>query len=333
MGRKIHSMECGRLVFAAVVAALWCGHAYALPMVEVETNWAGVHEDAVSTTPSGPVVSGKAYSDEGHSNSSISNTGLSTCGVGASCGAATPGTGAALSRAEANGSAGVLRARAVALGGSDATSELEGFAIATSRLTDTVTFQGSTTVHFDFDVQAQLFGFGGTEIVITFGLPADGFLGGLSCGGDPECVPEDIVLAQLVAGQGDNETDGRSDFYMLTIRDVVVDSGDSIPGSFEFDVDLSTEWLLASQFNNGLLDFFVELRVAANSVESGTAIAAADNSLYVEIDDVISANGYSYLGRQSTPPDGELNVPEPTSLALFASGLAGLGLMRRRRAA
>jgi len=103
--------------------------------------------------------------------------------------------------------------------------------------------------------------------------------------------------------------------------------------AFQFDTDFKTTvaaaWFSTSGDNlyNGVDDFKVLLSNASvtDGTYTGTFTLAKADKIFLNIDSLKSKNTGYDVAYSITP------VPEPETYAMFAAGLAALGLMSRRR--
>ncbi len=125
------------------------------------------------------------------------------------------------------------------------------------------------------------------------------------------------------------------------------DSGSSVPGRFDFEIDLTDPVfaeLFEAQFpdapppyNLPMFDlaganlwFFSLTAQASCSSDPCSATSRLEETAYIELEGQ-SESGYNYTGRQiiDPPPTGE--IPEPATALMMLGGLAGLAALRRRR--
>jgi hypothetical protein len=236
------------------------------------------------------------------------------------------------SYASANGNKGTLKVGATAINGGDAQAS------ATAGLRDTITLS-NTKIGISVDINK----LGGSD------HPGPGQSSGSG---------SIFFTMTLKTGSAENENlhlfsfevskDGNDSGYIAFLLDDPeneVASGNSVPGSLNFEIDLSSEAFAHLFQNQGPfppafplngpleLSFLLSARADCNSSDC-VSVARADESLYLDIDG-ISANGYEYVGRDGgTDPDPNpdpVGVPEPMSALLLLSGLAGYTALRRRQ--
>ena len=177
------------------------------------------------------------------------------------------------------------------------------------------------------EVASTLIGEGASSLTFTFGLKNFDLA---ECEDFGQCGFTDTILARLFIDEVRDTSEGfiGHESYRLFIEGVLVDSADSITDNYEFSYNLADYVGLGA----GSLDIFAELFVGSLSGEdtdgfpplpfASVARMAADQSAFLRIDNVTSANGSSYLGRPSP-------VPLPAPLALLALGLVRLFRVRR----
>ncbi len=276
-----------------------------------------------------PFVSARAHATE------LSASSLATAGAIDSCfqtgnpapGCVTIGTEVQVrSYASANGNAGYLRAAANSGDG--------GQGSASATLIDSITLTNPVIDVF-IDVNA----IGGASVVSpgqSVGQSSIFFSLFLDTPSPNLDQPQRIFLFSMEAFKDDEDSGFIA--YLLDDPDNVADSGSSIPGSFDLEIDLSDP-AFAGIFGlpgpagfdlDGPLPLGFMLMTSAACFDDSNCFAQArvDNTLYIALDGA-SANGYSYPGRSvvGPPPTG---IPAPASGLLLLSGLAALAGLRRR---
>jgi hypothetical protein len=135
--------------------------------------------------------------------------------------------------------------------------------------------------------------------------------------------------------------------YLLGEPENVFASGSSVPGLFNFEIDLSDPAFAAlfeplfpdapPPFNQPAFDltgpnewFFTLIADASCDHDPCSATSRLEETLYVELEGE-SQNGYNYPGRQIVDPPNE--IPEPATGLMLLGGLAALATgLRGRRA-
>ena len=323
-------------VFPVLLAAA-CAHlsAYAEVNTTVEVRVEGASSSAVyeATTVGDPafanttVVSGRARGDAAGGSANVIAAEATCDEPGDFCEMQGVSGGSGFARAEAKAVAGSLRAYARASAEPDAALK---YAEASASISDTISFQGAPIVNFDIDLSSSVIGEGSTSLFFTLGLKDFDFN---ECEeGEGLCGRRDHVIARLLVDDTRDSSEGIDhEGYSLSIEGNIVASGDFVPDSYQFSYDFSD---LMFDYATDTFDIFAELRVDAFSGEDtigypqpeSTSFArmAADQSVYIQIHDVLSANGYAYVGRPAP-------VPLPAPLALLGLGLVGLQRIARRR--
>jgi len=288
--------------------------AFAEVMVIVDTLVGGDRHDATTEGqfPGAAIVSGSAYiKNNGDGFANVQAGPFPECPLCSFTG--VPG-GEGFVRAEANGVTGSLRAlaRASADAGTP-TKENSARAI----LTDNIKFLGKPVVNFDIDLSSLLVGEGFSTLIFSFGSGSS-------------LTVDETRFAPFSGGPGEDRR-----FHTLIIDNTVVQAGEFFLNNYQFSYEFAMPppgFPLPDSF-----DVFFELSVGTYSSGENLddqplpfdsfARMAADQSVFIQADNIISANGYNYPGR----PGPQQEVPAPASLALLAIGLAGLGVARRRK--
>ena len=308
-------MGLRHLLLGAAMAATMTAPASAATFVRVLAEWNNTHQEVESRT-GGAVVSGVARADFNGAIASTADSPLESCGL--DCGIAGDQRGTSLARAEADGTTGALRARAVTTPSTASLFEIGGSeAEATARITDSLVFTTPLTLNFDLDFSGMISEGGATGLNFQFGAPP--FCFGEFCG-------EETLFAEFSAFLLHENDDPFEQGYVLQILTEngleVVDSGDFFPNAYQFSVTLDPLYAIF-----GSATVFMQLRAFADIDENDFAQTIADNSAFVEIEgEYLSLNGYSYPGR----PFVGGAVPEPGSWALLILGFATVGSALRR---
>lgn len=281
-----------------------------------------------------PHVSARARATE------LSANALSAAGAIDSCfqagspspGCATVGTEISVtSYASANGNQGTLKASARASDG--------GHGSATAVLIDTITL-ASPVIDILLDLNSFTGALAQSPGQVT-GSSSVFFSLFLDNRDDPNPdAPQSILLFTLEAFKDETES-GFAAYLMDDPDGGTIDSGNSIPDSFHYEIDL-TDPAFASLFGPiapGFPSFYdlgeplplgFMLHADASCSSNCFAEARIDKTLYIELEGE-SANGYAYPGKQivvDPPPTG---IPEPATALLLLAGIAGLAAGARRR--
>jgi hypothetical protein len=122
--------------------------------------------------------------------------------------------------------------------------------------------------------------------------------------------------------------------YDIFENQIVLEEGNSAPGFLTYDINLAEYHSVIPVWptpHNVEVAFFLGAS-ADCSTDECFAQASAVESLYVELlGDIISLNGYQYLGPPDGPPGGG-GVPEPSTFALLGAGVLLMAIYARRRA-
>lgn len=270
-----------------------------------------------------PHVSAVSHATELIRYSDIAAGGLSSCfGPTPPSNCALAGTDRLVnSFASANGNNGQLRAGAQAqISGPTGNGNARGIASAT--LIDTITLT-SPIIKVSIDVN----GFGalhpGADASFTFLLRfADPTPNNIEDEGPTPILGIDGFIDDSDAG------------YVVHLLDshTVVESGSGVPGSLDFEFDLSDPAFsdLFTLFDLDGPNQFEFALIARASCEENPCSASSrlDETLYIGLEGT-SENGYNYAGRDAVdpPPTG---IPTPATAALLLGGLLGLAAFRRR---
>lgn len=232
--------------------------------------------------------------------------------------------------ASANGNSGRLRAGAHAhMGGPTGSGNVSGLASAT--LIDTITLT-SPIIKISIDVTGFSTQHAGADASFTF----------LFRFADP--TPnniEDQGPTPIFGIEGFSDDSDEGYVIQLLDSDTPIQSGSSIPGSIDFEIDLSDP-AFAALFTSPLPPFpppfslddpnlfeFTLIARASCEEDPCSATSRLDQTLYIELEGS-SANGYNYLGRGAVDPP-PTSIPTPPSAVLLLSGLLGLAAAFRRR--
>jgi hypothetical protein len=152
--------------------------------------------------------------------------------------------------------------------------------------------------------------------------------------------PTPIFGIEAFRRDSDEGIDQGYAIYLLD-SETPIETGSSIPGSFDFEIDLSDPAfaaLFTSPFppfpapfsldDPNLFEFTLVARASCDD-DPCSATSRLDETLYIELEGK-SANGCSYLGRDAVdpPPTG---IVEPASGLMLLGGLAALAATLRGR--
>jgi hypothetical protein len=338
-------MQARWLMAAALLGSVAsAGPASAAAIVRTSAN-SGIQSSSVDTSEdpnlaNAPHVSAVSHASENLASSTAVAGPLSTCftSVGPHCAIAVPDR-FVNTFASANGNNGTLKAGVRtyidnSLGGGNTQG------IASARLTDTITLT-NPVIKVSVDVTSFITNNTGGDASFQFSM---GFA-------DP--TPDNLedqgptFLFTLEGFRRETGPELETGFiaYLLGEPENEYDSGNSVPGFFEFEIDLSDPAfaeLFEPQFPDapppfnqpafdlaGPNEWFFSLTARAScDHDPCSATSRLEETLYVKLDGD-SESGYSYPGRLVVDPPSE--VPEPATGLLLLGGLAGLAASLRIR--
>lgn len=205
----------------------------------------------------------------------------------------------------------------------------------------------------------------GTRYVVLFNTSGTMHTGNISGGNLIDSVTFNVALSaasvgEYIGGVLSTKTASLTGSYNLSVSNVSLNTGANIAAaingtatdsgtlSFTGTIDGQTVQLASSGINLNYMNFTTgafggvyDSTVAAfggGTVNFGLDIVGNDNITHgwtsgsgsITFNGV--ASGFTYFGDLHAPITGVSSVPEPTSVALFLSGVIGAGLRRKRTA-